>query len=145
MLAELRGRRSRPGGRARTRLSFHGGLSHRVPRPGCLLVPQAEESFVISGAPISDTSGTDSHAETRPRRHVGAIALVNRAGFRACVSSDGSGWLEMWRDEENGNAGLSVENRTEMPHARERTRREKRSRSIEDRSSRSKMRRLPER
>lgn len=53
---ELRGRRSRPGGCDRTRLSFHGGLPRRVPRLGCLLVPQAEKSFVVSSASISDTS-----------------------------------------------------------------------------------------
>lgn len=66
---ELRERRSRPDGCARTRLSFHGGLPRRVPRPGCLLVPQAEEFFVVSSASISDTSKTDVNTETRPRGH----------------------------------------------------------------------------
>jgi len=66
---ELRERRSRPKGCTRTRLSFHGGLPRRVPRPGCLLVPQAEESFVVSSASISNIFRTDVNMETRSRGH----------------------------------------------------------------------------
>jgi len=57
-------------------------------------VPQAEESFVISSAPVSDTSRMDSHAETRPRRRVGALVKLAGCHLREArlepVSSDGS-------------------------------------------------------
>lgn len=53
---ELRGRRPRLVGCVGTRLPFHGGLPRRVPRPGRVLVPQAERSLVVSSSPASRTS-----------------------------------------------------------------------------------------
>ena len=51
---ELRGRRSRLDGSDRARLSFHGGLSYRVPHSGCLLVPRYDFFLVFDNQSIHD-------------------------------------------------------------------------------------------
>lgn len=70
-LTELRGRRPRLIRCVGTRLSFHGGLPRRVPRPGRVLVPQAERSLVVSSSPTSDTSQIDLDARQEGCRRSG--------------------------------------------------------------------------
>lgn len=77
IITELRGRRPRLVRRVGTRLSFHRGLPRRVPRPGRVLVPQAERSLVVSSSPTSDTSQMDVDARQEGSRRSGLDCSSN--------------------------------------------------------------------